>query len=198
MRLWVWQAPVMLATACLAGTAAAGGGHTFTLGSGARTFAATIGSKCIAAEGESIEADERTVTVNASPLCTAEIEEIARNWAAADPAETIVTVTGSPEGLSLQRQALEARFGRAPNSRLRFLGSTQTCRCLVIAGKRSLEAGSLARSDAPRTEPQPPAPSTPPDSLMLPPNDRNPRTDQGLFDKAPPAGAGGGLAPPVD
>lgn len=119
----------------------------WTLPNSAKSFAATIGQQCLSTEGATIDATGAVLTVTETPDCAAEIEEIAKNWAIFAPTDAIVTVTGAPSGLAAKRIQLEGKFGKSPNPRLRFLAETQTCRCLVMAGKLSLEASQLVQGE---------------------------------------------------
>lgn len=162
----------------------------FVLQGPAKAFVSTIGEKCLAERDATITVEGNVVTINGEGVaCAAEIEEIARNWEIFAATDAIVTVTGSPEALTMEREKLEAKFGKSPNPRLRFLSEEQTCRCLVIAGKLSLEAADLAQGEAPAADP---ASDGDGDSRKLdligPQSPRDLSRDQGLIWKTGPAG----------
>jgi hypothetical protein len=143
---------------------------------GARAFAATIGPQCLTSDLSAISADGEVVTVSEAPDCASEIKEIAKNWELFATTDAIVTVTGSPEALAAKRSQLESRYGKSPNPRLRFLAATQTCRCLVMAGKLSLEASNLVEGE-----------KKPPQKAAPPLDDRDPIKQHDLIWRESPA-----------
>jgi len=152
---------------------------TFVMVQGAKAFAATIGPQCLTSPEATIAAEGTIVSVRDETACAEEIKTIAANTVlfAGDP---LVTMTGSPEALAMVREKLEAKFGKAPSPRLRFLAETQHCRCLVMTGTLHEEASTMAASLLPRKPEESKEKSTQAAHPALPGEGLD-RRDQGLI-----------------